>query len=111
MENEMEEKIRKIIEKFTNREVIITQISVVESKFCLKNLKIEMNDGIISIEENRNMYLTVDIDDIENIYFKENVEKELTLILYIDDNTEVEIKTIDNNVNSKNKCLEKVKNE
>ncbi len=106
MENEIEEKIRKVIKKFINREVIITQISVVESKFCLKNLKFEMNDGIISIEENQNTYITVDIDDIEHIYFKENVEKGLTLIFYIDNNTEVEIKTIDNK-----ESLEKVKKE
>lgn len=70
MENEFENKVEKAIKKFEGKSVKITISGVIESKFFMKNLKYNIEEGILEMEEGDNVYLNIDIDDIENLYLE-----------------------------------------
>ena len=74
MENEFENKVAKAMKKFVGKGVKITISGIIESKFYMKNLKYEIEEGILVIEDGDDAYLDVDIDDVGDKEFLENLE-------------------------------------
>lgn len=68
MENDFENRVKNGMEKFIGKSVKATISGVIESKFYMKNVKYEIEEGVLVIEDGEDAYLDVDIDDIENIY-------------------------------------------
>ena len=98
MENEFKNKVKKGIEKFVGKSVKVTISGVIESKFYMKNVKYEIEEGILVIEDGDDSYLDVDIDDVESIYSEFTVSGYALLVLKIGRDLQIELQTKDDNV-------------
>lgn len=98
MENEFENKVARAMEKFVGKGVKITISGVIESKFYMKNLKYEIEEGILVIEDGDNAYLDVDIDDVENTYLEYTSNGYALFTLRVGRDLQIEIQTKDDNV-------------
>ena len=98
MENEFENKIEKAMKKFEGKSVKITISGMIESKFFMNNLKYDIQEGILEIEDGDNAYLNIDIDDIENLYLEFTANGYAFLMLKVSRNLNVEIQVKGDNV-------------
>ena len=98
MENEFENRVAKAMKKFVDKSVRITISGVIESKFYMKNLKYEIEEGILVIEDGNDAYLDVDIDDVENMYSEFTENGYALLVLRVGRDLQIEIQTKDDNV-------------
>lgn len=98
MENGFENKVEKAIKKFEGKSVKITISGVIESKFFMKNLKYNIQEGILELGDNDNAYLNIDIDDIENLYLEFTANGYAFLVLKVGRDLSVEIQAKDDNV-------------
>lgn len=98
MESEFEKKVEKSIKKFEGKSVKITISGILESKFFMKNLKYHIEEGILEIEDNDDVYLNIDIDDIENLYLEFTANGYAFLMLRVGKDLSVEIQVKDDNV-------------
>ncbi len=98
MENEFENRVAKAMKKFVGKSVRITISGVIESKFYMKNLKYEIEEGILVIEDGNDAYLDVDIDDVENMYSEFTENGYALLVLRVGRDLQIEIQTKDDNV-------------
>ena len=57
-----------VIKKFEGKSVKVTISGIIESKFYMKNIKCEIEEGIVVIEDGDEAYLDVDIADVESVY-------------------------------------------
>jgi len=98
MENDFENKVRKGIEKFEGKSVKITISGIIESKFNMKKVKYEIEEGILVIEDGEDSYLDVDIDDIESVYSEFTASGYALLVLKVGRDLQIELQTKDDNV-------------
>ena len=98
MENEFENKVKRGIEKFVGKSVKVTISGVIESKFYMKTVKYEIEEGILVIEDGDDAYLDVDIDDVESIYSEFTVSGYALLVLRVGRDLQIELQTKDDNV-------------
>lgn len=98
MENEFENKIENAMKKFEGKSVKITISGMIESKFFMNNLKYDIQEGILEIEDGDNAYLNIDIDDIENLYLEFTANGYAFLMLKVSRNLNVEIQVKGDNV-------------
>lgn len=98
MEDEFENKVAKAMKKFIGKGVKITISGVIESKFYMKNLKYEIEEGILVIEDGDDAYLDVDIDDVENMYSEFTSSGYALLVLRVGRDLQIEIQTKEDNV-------------
>ena len=98
MENEFEKKVAKAMRKFAGKSVKVTISGVIESGFYMKNLKYEIEEGILVIEDGDNAYLDIDIDDIENMYSEFTSNGYALMTLRVSRDLQVEIQTKEDNV-------------
>ena len=98
MENEFENKIEKAMKKFVGKSVKITISGIIESEFYMKNLKYEIEEGILVIEDGDDAYLDVDIDDVENMYSEFTSSGYALLVLRVGRDLQIEIQTKEDNV-------------
>lgn len=98
MEDEFENKVAKAMKKFIGKGVKITISGVIESKFYMKNLKYEIEEGILVIEDGDDAYLDVDIDDVENMYSEFTSSGYALLVLKVGRDLQIEIQTKEDNV-------------
>ena len=98
MENDFENKVRKGIEKFDGKSVKVTISGIIESKFYMKNVKYEIEEGILVIEDGEDSYLDVDIDDIESVYSEFTATGYALLVLKVGRDLQIELLTKDDNV-------------
>lgn len=98
MEDEFENKVAKAMKKFIGKGVKITISGVIESKFYMKNLKYEIEEGILVIEDGEEAYLDVDIDDVENMYSEFTSSGYALLVLRVGRDLQIEIQTKEDNV-------------
>ena len=98
MESDFENKVRKGIEKFEGKSVKITISGVIESKFCMKKLKYEIEESTLIIEDENENYFVIDIDDIESVYSEFTANGYALLILKVRRDLQIEIQTRDDNV-------------
>jgi len=98
MENDFESKVKKGIEKFEGKSVKVTISGIIESKFCMKKVQYEIEEGILLIEDEDNRYLEVDLDDIESVYSEYTATGYALLILKVGRVVQIELQTKDDNV-------------
>ncbi len=98
MEDEFENKIAKAMKKFEGKSVKIMISGIIESEFYMNNTKYEIEEGILSIEDCDDVYLEVDIDDIENTYLEFTSNGYALFVLRVGRDLEIEIQTKDDNV-------------
>ena len=98
MENDFEKKVENAIKKFEGKSVKVTISGMIESKFYMKNVKYEIEEGILVVEEGDESYLDVDISDIESVYSEFTVSGYALLILKIGRDLQIELQTKDDNV-------------
>ena len=98
MENDFENKVKKNIEKFVGKSVKVTISGVIESKFYMKSVKYEIEEGILVIEDGEDSYLDVDIDDVESVYSEFTANGYALLILKVGRDLQIELQTKDDNV-------------
>ena len=98
MENDFENKVRKGIEKFEGKSVKITISGIIESKFNMKKVKYEIEEGILVIEDGEDSYLDVDIDDIESVYSEFTASGYALLVFKVGRDLQIELQTKDDNV-------------
>lgn len=93
MENEFENKVEQAMKKFVGKCVKIIISGVIESKFYMKNLKYEIEEGILVIEDGDDAYLDVDIDDVEDMYSEYTSNGYALLTLRVGRDLQIEIQT------------------
>ena len=98
MENDFEKKVENAIKKFEGKSVKVTISGIIESKFYMKNVNYEIEEGILVIEDGEEAYLDVDISDIESIYSEFTVSGYALLILKVGRDLQIELQTKDDNV-------------
>lgn len=98
MENDFEKKVENAIKKFEGKSVKVTISGMIESKFYMKNIKYEIEEGILVIEDGDEAYLDVDISDIESVYSEFTVSGYALLILKVGRGLQIELQTKDDNV-------------
>lgn len=98
MENKFENKIQIAMKKFEGKNVKITISGIIESRFYMKNLKYLIEENILVIEDENEIYLDIDINEIENMYLEFTVHGYALLILKIDEELQIEIQVKDDNV-------------
>ena len=98
MENDFENKVRRGIEKFEGKSVNVTISGTIESKFYMKNVKYEIEEGILVIEDGEDSYLDIDIDDIESVYSEFTTNGYALLVFKIGRDLQIELQTKDDNV-------------
>lgn len=98
MENDFENKVRKAIEKFEGKSVKVTISGVIESKFYMKKVKYEIEEGVLVIEDGEDAYLDVDIDDVESVYSEFTATGYALLVLKVGRDLQIELQTKHDNV-------------
>lgn len=98
MENDFENKVKKGIEKFVGKSVKVTISGIIESKFYMKNIKYEIEEGILVIEDEDHSYLDIDIDDVESVYSEFTASGYALLVLKVGRDLQIELQTKDDNV-------------
>lgn len=98
MENDFENKVKRGIEKFEGKNVKVTISGIIESKFYMKNVKYEIEEGVLVIEDGDEAYLDVDIDDVESIYSEFTASGYALLVLKVGSDLQIELQTKDDNV-------------
>lgn len=98
MENDFENKVRRGIEKFEGKSVKVTISGIIESKFYMKKVRYEIEEGILVIEDGEDSYLDIDIDDIESVYSEFTANGYALLILKVGRDLQIELQTKDDNV-------------
>lgn len=98
MENDFEKKVENVIKKFEGKSVKVTISGIIESKFYMKNIKCEIEEGIVVIEDGDEAYLDVDIADVESVYSEFTVSGYALVILKVGRNLQIELQTKDDNV-------------
>ena len=98
MENDFEKKVENAIKKFEGKSIKVTISGIIESKFYMKNVEYEIEEGILVIEDRDEAYLDVDISDIESLYSEFTVSGYALLILKIGRDLQIELQTKDDNV-------------
>ncbi len=97
MENDFENKIKRAIEKFEEKSVKVTISGIIESKFYMKKVKYEKEEGILVVEDD-DAYLDVDIDDVESVYSEFTDSGYALLVLKVGRDLQIELQTKDDNV-------------
>ena len=64
----------------------------------MKNVKYEIEEGILVIEDREDSYLDIDIDDIESVYSEFTANGYALLILKVGRDLQIELQTKDDNV-------------
>lgn len=98
MENDFENKLRKSIEKFEGKIAKVTISGIIESKFYMKSVKYEIEEGILVIEDGDDSYLDIDIDEVENLYSEFTSSGYALLVLKVGEDMQIELQTKDDNV-------------
>lgn len=98
MENDFENKLRRSIEKFVGKSVKVTISGIIESKFYMKCVEYEIEDGILVIEDGDDSYLDIDLDEIENLYSEFTSTGYALLVLKVGEDMQIELQTKDDNV-------------
>ena len=98
MENNFENKVRRGIEKFVGKSVKVTISGIIETKFYMKNIRYEIEEGILVIEDDKDSYLDVDIDDIESVYSEFATNGYAFLVFKVGRDLQIELQTKDDNV-------------
>ena len=98
MGNDFENKVKRGIEKFVGKSVKVTISGIIESKFYMKNVKYEIEEGVLVIEDGDEAYLDVDIDDVESIYSEFTASGYALLVLKVGRDLQIELQTKDDNV-------------
>lgn len=98
MENDFENKVKRGIEKFVGKSVKVTISGIIESKFYMKNVKYEIEEGVLVIEDGDDAYLDVDIDDVESVYSEFTASGYALLVLKVGRDLQIELQTKDDNV-------------
>ena len=94
----MENKLRRSIEKFVGKSVKVTISGIIESKFYMKCVEYEIEDGILVIEDGDDSYLDIDLDEIENLYSEFTSSGYALLVLKVGEDMQIELQTKDDNV-------------
>jgi len=97
MENDFENKVKRAIEKFEGKSVKVTISGIIESKFYMENVKYEIEEGVLVIEDD-DAYLDVDIDDVESVYSEFTTSDYALLVLKVGRDLQIELQTKDDNV-------------
>ena len=97
MENDFENKIKRAIEKFEGKSVKVTISGIIESKFYMKKVKYEIEEGILVVEDDET-YLDVYIDDVESVYSEFTTSGYALLVLKVGRDLQIELQTKDDNV-------------
>ena len=98
MENNFENKVENAIKKFEGKSVKVTISGIIESKFCMKKVKYEIEEGILVLEDGNDSYLDVDIDDVESIYSEFTANGYALLVLKVGRDLQIELQTKDDNI-------------
>ena len=98
MENDFENKVKRGIEKFVGKSVKVTISGIIESKFYMKKVKYEIEEGVLVIEDGEDSYLDVDIDDVESVYSEFTASGYALLVLKVGRDLQIELQTRDDNV-------------
>lgn len=98
MENDFEKKVENAIKKFEGKSVKVTISGMIESKFYMKNVNYEIEEGILVVEDGEDSYLDVDIDDIESLYSEFTASGYALLILKVGRDLQIELQSKDDNV-------------
>ena len=98
MENDFENKVKRGIEKFEGKSVKVTISGIIESKFYMKKVKYEIEEGILVVEDDEDCYFDVDIDDIESVYSEFTDYGYALLVLNVGRDLQIELQTKDDNV-------------
>ena len=94
----MENKIERAMKKFEGQTVKVTMSGIIESKFYIKNLKYRIKDGILQIENGDEVYLDIDLDDVDNVYLEFISNEFVLLVLNLDCGLQIKIQLNGDNV-------------
>ena len=98
MKNDFENKVRRGKEKFEGKSVKVTISGIIESKFYMKKVRYEIEEGILVVEDGEESYLDIDIDDIESVYSEFTAKGYALLVLNVGRDLQIELQTKDDNV-------------
>lgn len=98
MEKDFEKKVENAVKKFEGKSVKVTISGMIESKFYMKNVKCEIEEGIFVIEDGDEAYLDVDIADVETVYSEFTVSGYALLVFKVGRNLQIELQTKEDNV-------------
>ena len=98
MENDFENKVKRGIEKFVGKSVKVTISGIIETKFYMKNVGFDIEEGILVIGDGDDAYLDIDIDDIESVYSEFTDSDYALLVLHVERDLQIELQTKDDNV-------------
>lgn len=87
----MENKIEKIMKKFEGKNVKVTLSGLIESKFYIKDLKYSIEEEILQIENDKDAYLDIDLDDIHSVYRESGKKGFLLLVLNFESDLQIKL--------------------
>lgn len=106
----MKDKVLKALEIFMNKDVIIEQSGLVASQFIIKKLTYIVEDEIVQVRQNDEIYMQIDLNQVTRLYLETDQKNLAILILQIDNCLEIEIRVKeDNRITLKEKFIEKLR--
>ena len=106
----MKDKVLKALEIFMNKDVIIEQSGLVASQFIIKKLTYIVEDEIVQVRQNDEIYMQIDLNQVTRLYLETDQKNLAILILQIDKCLEIEIRVKeDNRITLKEKFIEKLR--
>jgi len=85
----MENKIERAMKKFEGKTVKVTLSGIIESKFYIKNLKYSIEEEILQIENSDDVYLDIDLEDIESVYVESAPNQFVLLVLNLESDLQI----------------------
>jgi len=94
----MENKIERAMKKFEGKTVKVTLSGIIESKFYIKNLKYSIEEEILQIENSDDVYLDIDLEDIESVYVESAPNQFVLLVLNLESDLQIKLSINGDNV-------------
>lgn len=98
MKNKFEYEIEKIMQIFWQRNVKVTISGLIECKFYMQKLNYKIDEEILTIEACDDIYLDIDLDDVQNIYLEYKANNYAILVFRINKELQIELETKQSNI-------------
>jgi len=89
MDKNIEERLIEILNKYVNEDVVTVQNGFMQAKYLIKNFSYNIEEDILSCISSDTTYISVNINMINNITYKDN-----ELGMYLDNDTIIKYKKL-----------------
>lgn len=98
MKKEIENEILKAMEELENKEARVTIEGLIECEFEITKLQYSLEDKILEISDNKENYISIDLDDIKKLYCESAENGYILLELKLYTELEIEIQSKGENI-------------